>query len=168
MNTYEFTLVLDRGPTEAEEEALDLRAPAILAVEGGNVALAHADLEADSFADALLTAIRQVEALGLGVVGLHNDDLVSMKEIAHRLGRSYESVRLLAAGQRGPGGFPAPVSDGPWSLYSWTAVAVWTTNSHPGQHIEFDRQAAAADHLLRARHMVGADHGAEWAKLLTA
>jgi hypothetical protein len=165
---YEFTLVLDREPTEAEEESIALRAPAILGVEGGNVALAHVDLEADRFTDALVTAVRQIEALGLSVVGLRTNDLVSLKEIAQRTGRSYESVRLLAASRRGPGGFPAPISHEPWGLYSWTAVAMWFTDNYSGQHFEFDRQAVAADHLLRARHMVGASHGAEWARLLTA
>lgn len=169
MSGYEFTLVLDREPTEAEEEAIAAHAPAILGVEGGNVALAHADVEADNFADALVTAVRQVEALGLAVVGLHTDDLVSVKEIAQRTGRSYESVRLLATGRRGPGGFPAPISSEPWGLYSWTAVALWFTDNYPRQRLEFDRQSAVADHLLRARHMAGgAGHGAEWARLLTA
>lgn len=168
MSDYEFTLALDREPTEAEEEAIAAHAQAILGVESGNVALAHADVEADNFADALVTAIRQIEALGLAVVGLHTDDLVTVKEIAQRTGRSYESVRLLAAGRRGPGGFPPPISNEPWGLYSWIAVAMWLTENYPGQQFEFDRQAAAADHLLRARHMVGAGQGAEWARLLTA
>lgn len=167
MSDYEFTLVLDREPTEAEEEAIALHAAAILGVEGGSVALAHADLEADNFADALVTAVRQVEALGPAVVGLHTDDLVSLKEIAQRTGRTYESVRLLSLGRRGRGGFPAPISSEPWGLYSWTAVAMWLMDNYPGQRFEFDRHAAAADHLLRARHMVGAGHGAEWARLLT-
>lgn len=169
MSGYEFTLVLDREPTEGEEEAIALDAPAILAVEGGNIALAHADVQADNFADALVTAVRQIEALDLAVVGLRTDDLVSVKEIAQRTGRSYESVRLLATGRRGPGGFPAPISSEPWGLYSWTAVALWFTDNYPRQRLEFDRQAAVADHLLRARHMAGgAAHGAEWARLLTA
>ncbi|MFB9726890.1 hypothetical protein [Haloechinothrix salitolerans] len=54
-----------------------------------------------------MIAVRQVEALGLAVVGLHTDDLVSLKEIAQRTGRSYEGVRLLATGRRGPGGSAA-------------------------------------------------------------
>lgn len=33
-----------------------------------------------------------------------------MSEIAERLGRSRESIRLLIAGERGPGDFPPPVS----------------------------------------------------------
>jgi len=169
MSGYEFTLVLDREPTETEEDAIATHAPAILGVEGGNIALAHADVEADDFATALVTVVRQVEALGLAVVGLHTDDLVSVKEIAQRTGRSYEGVRLLATGRRGPGGFPAPISREPWGLYSWTVVALWFTENFARQRLEFDRQAAVADHLLRARHMAGgADHGAKWARLLTA
>jgi hypothetical protein len=167
MNVYEFTLVLDREPTEAQEEAIATRAPAIVAVEGGNTALAHVAVEAEVFRDAVVDALAELEAVGLAVVGLHTDDLVSLKDIAHRTSRSYESVRLLASGQRGPGGFPPPVSHEPWSLYSWTQVAPWLTEHYPGTPFELDHQAAVADHLLRARHLASG-HGSDWAPLLTA
>ena len=52
-----------------------------------------------------------------------DQDLVSVSDIAKRIGRTRESVRLLVDGKRGPGSFPAPVGvvgDGtrvwPWSV----------------------------------------------------
>jgi hypothetical protein len=52
-----------------------------------------------------------------------DQDLVSVSDIAHRVGRTRESVRLLADGRRGRGGFPAPSGSSaggpgswPWSL----------------------------------------------------
>lgn len=50
-----------------------------------------------------------------------------MTEIAERLGRSRESVRLLVQGARGPGGFPAPVSHlrARSRLWRWSEVAAW-------------------------------------------
>ena len=50
---------------------------------------------------------------------------MSLKTIASRLGRTYESVRLCTTGKRGPGGFPRPLSDHNWSLYSWSEVSEW-------------------------------------------
>ena len=50
-----------------------------------------------------------------------------MSDIASRIGRTRESVRLLITGARGPGGFPAPVTD-PRSRYRlgrWSDVTHW-------------------------------------------
>jgi hypothetical protein len=84
--------------------------------------------EAPSLVDAIVQAVHEVESLGhlgLRVVGIHCEDLASLRDIAQRVGRTYESVRLLAVGKRGPGGFPAPLSTGQWALYSWAEVSAW-------------------------------------------
>ena len=44
------------------------------------------------------------------VIHVEPDELVTMSEIAERLERSRESIRLLISGERGSGDFPAPVS----------------------------------------------------------
>jgi predicted DNA-binding transcriptional regulator AlpA len=76
----------------------------------------------------LRSAIEQVESVpGVRVARLEPDDLVTMSEIAQRLGRSRESVRLLVSGERGPGGFPPPVSHlkARTRLWRWSEVAAW-------------------------------------------
>ena len=83
---------------------------------------------ARSFLAAVSTAIHQVDSVpGLRVVRIESEDLVTMAEIARRLERSRESIRLLAADARGPGGFPPPVarirSRSP--LWRWVDVAAW-------------------------------------------
>ena len=47
--------------------------------------------------------------------------------IASRIGRTRESVRLLITGARGPGGFPAPVTDprSRYRLWRWSDVMHW-------------------------------------------
>lgn len=85
--------------------------------------------EARSFLYALRSAIEAIESIpSLRVVRIEPEDLVMMAEIARRLGRSREGVRLLIAGERGPGGFPPPVSRvrtrSP--LWRWTDVAAWS------------------------------------------
>ena len=66
-------------------------------------------------------------------------DLVTAAEVAERLGRSRESVRLLIAGKRGSGRFPAPVSHlrARNRLWRWSDIAAWA--------------GANADELARAR-----------------
>ncbi|MGH3928940.1 MAG: hypothetical protein ACRDTF_03070 [Pseudonocardiaceae bacterium] len=66
----------------------------------------HFDRAAGSLLEALISAIYDVESTGLIVCAVASDDLVSLKDIAARAGRSYESAGLLASGKRGPGGFP--------------------------------------------------------------
>ncbi len=121
-----------------------------------------------SLAEALVSALRDVEAAGLTVGSVRSEDLVTLREIAARTGRSYEGVRLLAAGKRGPGGFPGPMSSAGWTLYSWAQAWPWFSRPAPssplGQEpltLERDRLIAAADHLVRARALMRGDHLAD-------
>lgn len=84
--------------------------------------------EAAQLADAIGSAIAAVEAvLGRGaVIRVEPDELVWAAEIAQRVGRTRQSVRLLIDGRRGPGGFPPPaasVTRNP--LWRWSEVADW-------------------------------------------
>lgn len=170
MNEYEFSLVLERHPDDAQAEAIAEGAPSVIGLEhGGPVPLAHMVVDAPNLAAAVTTTVRQLELIGVLVVGLQTDDLVSVKEIAARTGRSRESVRLLASGDRGPGAFPSPVSPEPWSLYSWTQVGGWFCEHFPDQDFDLDRQTTAADHFLRARHIIRNEPDTTaWAQLLSA
>ena len=70
------------------------------------------DREAESLVQAVLSAVEDVERVGgLKVLRVADAGLVSMADIALRTERTRESVRLLISGARGPGGFPAPVTD---------------------------------------------------------
>ena len=93
------------------------------------------------FAEAVRSAIERVESVaGLRVLRVEPDDLVTMAEIAERLERSRESVRLLISGARGPGGFPPPISHlkARSRLWRWSEVAFWA-NQHG---LPSDRRAA--------------------------
>jgi predicted DNA-binding transcriptional regulator AlpA len=105
--------------------------------------------EAPTFGEAVRSAIEQVESVpGLRVVRVEPDDLVTMSEIAERLGRSRESVRLLISGARGSGGFPPPVSHlkARSRLWRWSEVAAWAKRQ--GQ--EVDPSAASAIAAINA------------------
>ena len=109
MSTHEFTFVVDHRVSEQEIEALFDRAEDVTPEREQARTLLGFDREATSLAHALVSALRDVEAAGLSVGSVCSEDLVTLKEIAARTGRTYESVRLLAAGKRGPGGFPGPM-----------------------------------------------------------
>lgn len=159
MGTFDFTLQLSRDGylSEAEIDALYDAGCDDGAIEDGpgGVTIAF-DREAETLAAAIASAVRDVESVpGLDVVGVAQDDLVTLADIASRTGRSYESVRLLAAGRRGPGEFPVPVhttsGDRPWNFYSWAAVATWLSNSLGEPVTVPPHELTTADRLLSAR-----------------
>lgn len=172
MNAHEFTFVLDHTTNDDEIDALyEAGCDDATPVQEEARTLLHFHREAASLAEALVSALRDVERTGLHVAAVDTEDLVTVKDIAARTERSYESVRLLANGQRGPGGFPPPMSSGGWTFYSWAQVAAWFTRHFPGtgheQSTEYDRVIAAADHLVRARAILaGDDAGARLAQLI--
>src|SRR5674476_1612514 len=110
MKTYEFTFVVDHRLSEDEVDGLFDRADDVTPEREQARTLLGFDRQATSLAEALVSALRDVESAGLIVGSVRSEDLVTLKEIAARTRRSYESVRLLAAGKRGPGGFPGPMS----------------------------------------------------------
>ncbi|HEY1652245.1 MAG TPA: hypothetical protein VGG09_10220 [Acidimicrobiales bacterium] len=128
MTEYEFTLVID-GDLTQEEVARELfESGCDDATFGVLDGLGYGDFlrEAASFADAVLRAVYQIESVRpLLVRRIEPDDIVTMAEIADRVDRTRESVRLLFEGKRGPGGFPAPLSHGPdrGRLWRWSDVA---------------------------------------------
>lgn len=91
----------------------------------------YADLSrtARSMSQAILSAIADVERAvpAARVIRVEPDELVSASDIAARLHRTRESVRLLIAGERGPGGFPAPVSHlrSRGRIWRWAEVSRW-------------------------------------------
>ncbi len=101
------------------------------ALIGTRDGVAYADFcrEADSFRQAALSAIRDVESAGVGakVDHIEPDEMVTMSEIARRLNITREGVRKQVAGTRGPGNFPPPTGgvtrQSP--LWRWTDVVQW-------------------------------------------
>ena len=90
------------------------------------VILLDFDREAKSFARAITSAIRNVQAAGARVRHVEPDHLVSLSDIAARAGLTRAAVSHYANGERGKE-FPAPVArvttESP--LWSWVDVARW-------------------------------------------
>lgn len=108
----------------------------------------------DSLAVAL-GAINDIEAVGLRAVRVVGDDWVTLGDIAGRVGRSREAVRLWAAGHTGPGGFPPPLNPGRDTLfYSWVEVSTWLRRRLGRPGAAGDPGLVVADLLLRLRTLV--------------
>jgi len=124
----QFALVVDRLPGPVELGAL-LDAPGFAEVlwDPGNATVRlRFDCAAPIRVEAIVHAVRRVEAAGLRAVRVDAHDWVTLGDIAERIGRSRETVRLWAAGRLGPGGFPPPLNPGrDTSFYSWAEVLPW-------------------------------------------
>lgn len=131
MDTYEFTLYIDGDLSDDDTIGALLEAGCDDATFGGTTDWGTADFARyeHDLASAIASAIHQIETVpGLRVVAVQPVDLVTMSTIADRLERTYESVRLLASGQRGKGDFPRP-ADIPniygVKLWRWADVLAW-------------------------------------------
>lgn len=94
----------------------------------GHLAEVHFDRDSSDLRNAIVTALSAVQAAGGTPVRVGPDDLVWAAEIAERIGKTREYVRLLIAGQRGPGNWPLPVVPTARNpLWRWSDVAAWFT-----------------------------------------
>jgi|LGOV01.1.fsa_nt_gb predicted DNA-binding transcriptional regulator AlpA len=157
MKTYTFTLVLS-GFSELREDMEDRLFEsgcddALLSFRDG-VPYLDFDREAETLREAILSAIINVEGAGIGacVIRVEPDELVTASEIAERTGRSRESIRLLAAGKRGQGGFPPPLRGmkSRTRLWHWGEVALWLAQ----------RECDLAAPLVEEAHAIAAINGA--------
>ena len=137
MPYYNFTLVIDGADLQSEEAQNAL-------FEGGcddatfgtidGVQYAEFDRKAGSYGQALTSAMADIRkaVAGSRVIHVEPDELVTAAEIAERLHRSREWVRLLIIGERGPGDFPAPVSHVRTRsrLWSWPEVLQWVATRY--------------------------------------
>lgn len=154
MITWNFRVTLNREPTDAEVDALyeaGLDDCAVAGHRDGSVQL-MCDRDADSLMEAILSVLVQIrEVDGLWAVGVGQGDGVTLGDAARRHGgRTQASLRQLAAGQRGPGGFPEPVVEADnISVYSWAEVSDWLRTEMGDDIPQVDRSLALADAAVK-------------------
>ena len=161
MDTYNFTLILD-GDVVSEAVLNRLFEAGLDDGTFGEVdgtPVAEFDREAPSFEEAVVSVIEDIERAGpeLRVARVAPDDLVTATAIAQRTGRTRQSINQLIAGDRGPGGFPAPVAhvDAKTRLWRWTEVSQWFERLDGEGDSERRRVAefiAAINGALESRH----------------
>lgn len=138
---YLFTIAVEGVDLsdEAVVEALVSRDvevyPAVLA---GTSTLTYR-ITAESSYDAVVEAITHFHSVSpAGAVSRIELDLVSISDIASRLGRARESVRAWVVGSRGPKDFPSPmtvIGDG-IRVWDWPSVNQWLKRTGVEGHDE--------------------------------
>ena len=152
MENFTFSLVLDRDPDPLIDALFAAGCDDALFGTIDGVGYGDFDREAESFEMAIASAIRDVQSTGLTVIRIEPDDLVTASEIADRLGRSRESVRLWISGERGKGTFPQPLTHfrDRNRLWRWVDVAEWTGIDQELGSFHFIAALNAALELQRA------------------
>jgi hypothetical protein len=130
MGPQVFALLLEGLPSIEQIEALFVQSPDIVVERDPTRQTVEITIirQAPSLIDAIVSAVREVESVGLVAarIGGHDTDLVTLGGIAERVGRTREAVRLWETGRTGPGGFPAPVDTGASTkYYRWSQVVPW-------------------------------------------
>jgi hypothetical protein len=129
METFEFSVIasgLDPATEDFEARFYDHGCDdALVSFQKGHVIVDFAR-EAESFGDAVASALENVAATGARIDRLEPDPLVSLSDIAKRAEMTRAAISNYYRGCRGEG-FPAPVarvtSDSP--LWEWATVARW-------------------------------------------
>ena len=159
MSSFHFTLIVE-GPDLQEESFIDALFEAgcddAAIGRSDGVQFVDFDRESGTLDRAILSAVDDLEKLqGVEVVRIADAGLASLADIAARLGRTRESVRLLVSGARGPGGFPKPVTDprGRYRLWRWSDVERWCVEKlGEALPISQDEVTAAYSAALELRH----------------
>ena len=167
MATHSFTLVLGSDTQFPDDVAqrvyLEVGDDTLFGACNG-AAYIDFEREGDSFRDVVLSAIADVETIGLRVEHVAPDDYVSRAEIARRINKSREYVGQLASGTTGHGDFPPPVCSvsGRSPRWRWSDVAPWLAREGMLAAEEVDRASCVASvnaylEWRRFREAAGAD-----------
>src|SRR5258705_7261858 len=112
MKTYEFSIIASGLDPKAEDfESLFLNTgcdDATISFQKGHIIVDFAR-EAKSIDEAIVSAVKGVEAAGAQVDRVEPDPLVSLAEIAARTGMTRAAMTQYSKGQRGKD-FPPPVA----------------------------------------------------------
>lgn len=145
---HSFTLIIEGDLDSKIDELFEAGCDDATFGSVDGVGYADFDREEPTFAEAVVEAIKDVESVGgLRVSRIEPEDLVTISDIATRFGQSRESIRLYISGERGLGGFPAPVSHLRTRnrLWRWSEVATW-----------WDRTSGADAEEAIDAHLIGA------------
>ncbi|MGW0806523.1 hypothetical protein [Nonomuraea sp. NPDC002799] len=161
MTVWDFRVMLNREPDPEEFNLLFEAGMDDCALVGGSQPYFMCDREAERLLDAIaavLTEIRTVD--GLWAIGVGHNDGVTLGDAARRHGgRTQASLRQLASGQRGPGGFPAPVIEADnISVYSWAEISDWLRSRMGDDIAPVSRDIALADAAVKLACRARATH----------
>lgn len=154
MTSYDFTLRLDQAgylPDTTIDAIYEVTGGDADVEDGPNDVFVSFNRDTGSLTAAIAAAVRELASIGVHAVGVVQDDEVTVRDIAARTSRSYEAVRMWAAGKRADS-FPQPrfTTSGGERVWSWTAVAAWLRDRLGIDAAETPHELVAADRVLAA------------------
>ncbi|MEU8250759.1 hypothetical protein [Nonomuraea sp. NPDC048916] len=152
MTIWDFRVMLNREPDADEYNQLVEAGMDDCALVGGSQPYFMCDRESDSLLEAVASVLIQIrEVRGLWAVSVAHDDAVTLGDAARRHGgRTQASLRQLASGQRGPGGFPEPLIEADnVSVYSWAEISEWLRTKMGDDIPRGNRDIALADAAVK-------------------
>lgn len=129
MPDYDFTIIASGlNPAAEDFESRFYEAgcdDATIAFQNGHI-IVDFTRTAETAAEAISSAVHNVRQAGAHVDRIEPDPMVSLSDIASRIGKTRQAISLYASGKRREG-FPPPAmkvtSDSP--LWRWTEIAQW-------------------------------------------
>lgn len=161
MTVWDFRVMLNREPDSAEFDQLMEAGLDDCALVGGSEPYLMCDRESGSLLEAIMSVLVQIRSVdGLWAIGVDHDDAVTLGDAARRHGkRTQASLRQLANGQRGPGGFPPPLVEADnISVYSWGEISTWLRTAMGDDIPEVNRDIALADAAVKLACRARATH----------
>jgi len=162
MSEHNFTVVLSGDVDAHIDELYEAGLDDATIGETNGIPYAEFDREAPTRVQAIMSALNDIRKVkDVYPVRIEPEELVTAAEIAERIGKSREAIRLLASGQRGRGDFPRPVSHLRFRNPLWRLpdVLAWTS-SDPGE-VEQSRILAYVNARLQTEHLRRELRGAE-------
>jgi hypothetical protein len=150
----QFTIIVDSLPTDEQVDAMVARFEDLDIGRSPRkpVGYIYVDREARSLEEAIASAVRDVESIGLRPIQIEEDGIVTLDEIADRIASPRETLRLWATGAQGPGGFPIPTNPGrQTAFYRWVEVAAWLRERMELDVQEVEPVLIVANYLLQLR-----------------
>jgi hypothetical protein len=156
MMLQQFRIMVDSVPTDEQIDAIYTLEdePGVVENPRRGYGVVEFDRHAPHLAQAVASAVHDLEKIGLRPVRVVNEDWVTLGDIADRIGRSREMVRLWSTGRQGPGCFPYPMNPGRESttaFYSWAEVAPWLREQLGMEVLNEEPVLAAANLALQLR-----------------
>ena len=150
----QFTILVDQLPTDQQVDAIVDRFDDLDIGRSPRKPIGHiyVDREERSLEAAIVSAVRDVESIGLRPIEIEEDGIVTLDEIAGRIATPRETVRRWATGAQGPGGFPMPTNPGrETTFYRWVEVAGWLRERMELGVQEIEPVLIVANHILQLR-----------------
>lgn len=141
MNTYEFSLVLsgvNENTPHLEDILFEAGCDDGLICTYNNTVYIDFMREANSYKEAIMTAIKSIESSSLGakVLSVDAGDLVGITDIAQLSNLSKKTISAYKDGKRGGGDFPSPIQrlKNTSPLWRWSDIAAWLADQGKIDH----------------------------------